>query len=100
MLETRVKMNNATKVRKRFENDWNQLDNCEHHPNDIIWVMWKNENMDIKPSECSNQFLSCEVYNIEGKRQYWMTVVHAHNQLTNKRKLWMDIKQQTSNIQE
>lgn len=67
MLETRVKMNSATKVRKRFENDWNWLDNCEHHPNDRIWVMWKNENMDIKLSECSNQFLSCEYITLKRK---------------------------------
>lgn len=39
MLETRVKENNANKVRRVFGVNWNWIDNYEHHLNGIIWVM-------------------------------------------------------------
>lgn len=91
MLETRMKMNNANKVRRIFGNNWNLLDNYDHHPNGRMWIMWKKCTIEIRMWESSDQFIHYEVLNSEGQRQYWLTLVYAHNQLINIRDIWMNI---------
>lgn len=39
LLKTRVKHNNANRIRMRFWNGWSWLDNYTHHLNGRIWIM-------------------------------------------------------------
>lgn len=43
LIETRVRENNANKVRKVFGNNWMRMDNYEHHTNGQIWLMWMKD---------------------------------------------------------
>lgn len=39
LLETRVKSNNADRIKSVFGNHWSWIDKYAHHPNGRIWVM-------------------------------------------------------------
>ncbi|PNX83937.1 hypothetical protein L195_g039987 [Trifolium pratense] len=97
--ETRVKANNADRIRNSFGNDWCYLDNYNHHPNGRIWLMWKTCKWNVKLLTCSDQFIHCEVYDVSGKLSHWMSVIYAQNQLANRKKLWLDIKNCANSIQ-
>lgn len=100
LLETKVKKNNATKVRQIFGHDWDWLDNYDNHPNGRIWLMWKRNEMSIKVCDRSDQHIHVNFYNIAGKRMYWLTIVYAQNQLANRRILWKEIQKLVGNITE
>lgn len=40
LLETRVKEQNAVKIRRKFGNWWSFIDNYPAHPNGRIWILW------------------------------------------------------------
>lgn len=45
------------------------------------------------------QFVHCEVHNAKGNITNWMTIIYAHNQLHNRKKLLMDLKNHAMGIQ-
>lgn len=49
--------------------------------------MWKKEKIDVRMKDSSDQYIHYEIINNVGLRQYWLTVVYAHNQLSNMREL-------------
>lgn len=97
ILETMVKENNVNKVRKVFGNNWKWLDNYTHHPNCTIWILWKEGSSDINNKESSDQYIHYKVNNVSNS--YALIVIYAHNQLINRRKIWMDINQLANSIQ-
>lgn len=87
MLEIRVKLNNVNKVRKVFGSNWTWLDNYDHHPKIRIWIPWKNKDIYAMMNGSSYQLIHCEMLNNTWHIQYWLTVVYAHDQLSNMREL-------------
>lgn len=79
LLETRVKSNNACKIRKLFGNNWCQLNDFTHHPNGKIWMMWKNGEMNKKMVACSYQYIHCRVYIAHGRMTNSLTMIYAQN---------------------
>lgn len=100
LLETQVKRNNANKMRHVFGNNWKWFDNYDDHPNGRIWIMWKNDSMELIKHVCSDQFLHCEILNKTGHCVCWMTSVYAQNQLMNRMNLSKDIKNLEVNIKD
>lgn len=100
MLETRVKENNANKIRRMFEGNWNWIDNYKHHPNGRIWVIWKKYVSEIRVMENSYQLIHCEMLNKTQVRQCWLTVVYAHNHINMNRELWNHIQRLANTINE
>lgn len=47
----------------------------------------------------SDQFIHCEVYHLDGTKSHNLIVIYAQNQSSKRRKLWIDIKNCTTNIQ-
>lgn len=91
LLETRVKEVNKDKIRRQFGSMWDWLDNYTMHINGRIWLLWQPSVMDIRLVQCSDQYMHCEVLGMDGKFQYWLTIIYAHNQLDCRRKLWQDL---------
>ncbi|XP_058753527.1 uncharacterized protein LOC131626708 [Vicia villosa] len=77
LLETRVKKDNASKIRRKFGNYWSYLDNYSHHHNGRIWLMWKDQEVIINMLQCEEQFLHVEVKNFDNKVLYYATIVYA-----------------------
>jgi hypothetical protein len=61
--------------------------------------MWKTGKWDVKLLACSDQFIHCEFYDVGGKLSHWISVIYAQNQLVNRKKLWIDIKNCANSIQ-
>lgn len=74
------------------------MDNYQQHPNGKIWVMWKDRSIKMKVMKCSDQFIHCEMYTIHGMKKHWLTIIYAHNQLVNRKKLWLDIKNYANTV--
>ncbi|XP_058783262.1 uncharacterized protein LOC131657933 [Vicia villosa] len=91
LLETRVKKDNASKIRQKFGKDWSYLDNYSHHNNGRIWIIWKNQEVQIKLVCEEEQFIHVEVRGLDGSFQYFATIVYAMNQLNRRKVLWEQI---------
>lgn len=63
LLETRVKENNANKIMRILGNNWSWTNNYEHHINGRIWIIWKNDDIEIKVMEKYDQLIHCEMLN-------------------------------------
>lgn len=75
------------------------MDNNEHHHNARIWMIWKRDSWNVKTITKFNQFIYCEVYHLDGTISHNLTMIYAHNQSSQRRKLWEDIKNCAKNIQ-
>lgn len=99
LFETKVKRNNAERIRSKFGNKWNWIDNYNHHPNGRIWIMWQEENQHVECIHNSDQFIHYKVVEKKDKMVHWVTFIYAQNQLHHRRTLWTDIKQCNSYVQ-
>ncbi|KAI5409334.1 hypothetical protein KIW84_054947 [Lathyrus oleraceus] len=52
-----------------------------------------------EPKKDTHQFIYCEVYHLDGTISHNLTMIYAHNQSSQRRKLWEDIKNCDKNIQ-
>src|SRR3954465_3426553 len=77
LLDTRVKKDNASKIRLNFGKDWSYLDNYSHHNNGRIWLMWKSQVVQINLVCEEEQFIHVEVRGLDGRFQYFVTIVYA-----------------------
>ncbi|XP_058776813.1 uncharacterized protein LOC131651162 [Vicia villosa] len=98
LLETKVKENNAARIRQTFGNDWDWIDNYDYHPNGRIWVMWKHKELKVKIQTKGDQFIHCELSDNYGHKLCLITFIYAHNQLMERKKLWKEIKDLANNV--
>lgn len=91
LIETRVKANKVKVVRDKLNLNGKYLYNYQFHDNDIIWVEWDNNEVDIRHVKGNSQFIHYGVYDVKGMFKYWLTVVYGQTQLEHKRNLWKDI---------
>jgi hypothetical protein len=77
LIETRVKCNKAEKIRKRLKLRGNYLDNYNKHENGRIWIVWNDNNVNIKKISETDQMIHCGVYDSKGDWMFWMTAIYA-----------------------
>lgn len=53
----------------------------------------------MKIIDSFDQFIHCEVYHLDGEKSHNLTVIYTHNQLSQRRKLLVDIKNYAKSIQ-
>lgn len=75
------------------------MDNYDQNNNGRIWVLWKFEELDIKLVECTDQYIHCKVYEIDGKMTQWLTAIYAHNKSSQRKILLIDLNNYNQNIQ-
>ncbi|CAK8574902.1 unnamed protein product [Lathyrus sativus] len=97
LLETKVKQNNADKIRKSFGPNWKFEDNYEHNSNGRICILWKHNKVNIKVLKTNVQFIHVEVYALDQTHMQTIIVTYAFNQLEHKRRLWKDIELLSNN---
>lgn len=66
MLETRVKPQNAIKVRNKFGQKWKVIDNYSKHNKGRIWILWDETRIKVINHDSSAQFIHCSVYHHNG----------------------------------
>ncbi|KAI5382262.1 hypothetical protein KIW84_UN0040 [Lathyrus oleraceus] len=92
LLETRVKKDNATKIRKLLHLQGIYLDNNANHANGRIWIIWDNTCIDIRVISSTSKLVQPGVYDLQGKFHYRLTAIYALNTLDQRRILWKDIE--------
>ncbi|KAI5382263.1 hypothetical protein KIW84_UN0041 [Lathyrus oleraceus] len=92
LLETRVKKDNATKIRKLLHLQGIYLDNNANHANGRIWIVWDNTCIDIRVIGSTSKLVQPGAYDLQGKFQYWLTTIYALGTLDQRRILWKDIE--------
>lgn len=60
LLETRVKNNNAEKIRNCFGNKWTYAKNYMDHDNGRIWLIWNQNFVNIKIMQTMTQLIHVE----------------------------------------
>ncbi|XP_058760042.1 uncharacterized protein LOC131633337 [Vicia villosa] len=98
LLETRVKKDNVSTIRRKFGNYWSYLDNYSHHHNGRIWLMWKDQEIRVNLLQCEEQYLHVEVKNLDNKVPYLATIMYALSQPDRRKLLWSQIDHLGSNI--
>ncbi|XP_058783939.1 uncharacterized protein LOC131658687 [Vicia villosa] len=98
LFETHVKMNNCSQIRKKLGFNWEYTDNYDCHTNGRIWLAWNPLVWSMTIIEKSGQFIHTEVYAKQGGFSHYLTVIYAHNQITNRRILWQDLQRINDNI--
>ncbi|XP_058762288.1 uncharacterized protein LOC131635665 [Vicia villosa] len=99
LLETRVKENNASKIREVFGNKWSWVDKYSQHPNGRIWIMCLENNLQLTMEDFSDQHIHCKILQHDG-RTICITVIYAQNQLQQRQDLWRNLKRTTLTIQD
>lgn len=74
---------------------WCFLDNYDKHENGRIWIMWDDQTVDIKLVSMSDQYIHCEIYELDREHIQWTTCIYAHNTFEQRRTLWKNIEQIT-----
>ena len=91
VIETHVKEKDAlvlsSKVNKNF--DW--LFNYQHHYNGRIWLGWNPMVWSVHHLFSSAQQLTCRVTRQSDNISFVLTIVYAHNDMTERRSLWNDL---------
>lgn len=91
LIETRVKEANAHKIRGKLGLKGKYLDNYSHHGNGRLWIFWDDSKLELRYVRSSCQLIHCSVHDVAGKFKFWLTTIYAHNQLDNRKKLWLEL---------
>ena len=92
LLETRVKMHNAKKVRNKIGGSWNYMDNYDRHENGRIWLLWDHREVNLKLIQTDEQFIHVEIYSLGQSLKFVALVIYAFNQLDRRKELWNKIE--------
>lgn len=93
IIETRVRMNKAAKIRDQLELKGLFIDNYDKHDNGRIQVWWNNKKVEVRKMVCTEQLIHCGIFDMNGNFLYWFNVVYGLNHLDQRKRLWKDFKQ-------
>ncbi|KAL5132045.1 putative ribonuclease H protein [Glycine soja] len=91
LIETRVKEANAHKIRGKLGLKGKYLDNYSQYGNGTLWIFWDDSKLELRYVRSSCQLIHCSVHDVAGKFKFWLTTIYAHNQLDNRKKLWLEL---------
>lgn len=89
LIETRVKIHNAVKVRNKIGHHWQVIDNYEKHNNGRIWVLWNENKINVNLTASSNQYVHCVIHHTNGTFVMWLTAIYGLNTLEQRKQLWI-----------
>ncbi|KAK4706549.1 hypothetical protein R3W88_033902 [Solanum pinnatisectum] len=92
------KQNNANKVLKKVDRDWNYCCNYPHGVNGRVLLLWK-KHLDVQIFHVHEQFIHCEVANVATSISILITIVYARNELSQREVLWQELRGLGANIQ-
>ncbi|XP_070027760.1 uncharacterized protein LOC142170514 [Nicotiana tabacum] len=100
ILEHKVKEQKVNQTMKRITTDWEWAANYEFSSKGRIWLVWDVMEVECVVKEKSEQFIHANVLVKDMNMKFDFTAVYGLHTLEDRRKLWMDLLQIKSNIQE
>lgn len=68
------------------------VENYTNHDNGWIWIAWDAIRVDIRYISSTSQMVHCDVFDLDGTFNYWLTSIYALNKLEQRRILWKYIE--------
>ncbi|XP_074271271.1 uncharacterized protein LOC141595200 [Silene latifolia] len=87
LLETRVKVNKAFKIRTKFQN-WSIMSNYNKHYNGRIWVFSNHSTVAIVNSRIEDQFIDLNVHHHGSNMDLHISMVYGSNDAHERQRLW------------
>ncbi|XP_074314658.1 uncharacterized protein LOC141649886 [Silene latifolia] len=88
LLETRVKPGSLNRVASQVCYNWNYSTNTIMHPGGRIWILWKNDKVDIEVLEMGAQYMHINVKDLNTDQCFRATFIYAFNKVEETTSLW------------
>uniref|UniRef100_A0A0V0HKN6 Putative ovule protein n=1 Tax=Solanum chacoense TaxID=4108 RepID=A0A0V0HKN6_SOLCH len=90
-------MNYAASIVQRITPVWNMIHNYTNTMNGRIWIVWDENVYQVEDLTQGTQYLHCAVLSRDKKIDCCMTVVHGFNTIEQRRTLWSEVRNLTTN---
>ncbi|KAI4299940.1 hypothetical protein L6164_033360 [Bauhinia variegata] len=98
-LKTKVKVHTYTALHTRYWSNWESHINLGAHPNDRIWLLWRNESYILTLVSSSSQVVYCQVMCLYLSTMFFLSVVYAFNSTQERVEFWEELKEQAKRAQ-
>ncbi|XP_074301301.1 uncharacterized protein LOC141632678 [Silene latifolia] len=88
LLETRVKIGNASRILNNSFRHWDSICNYGHHYNRRIWLLYNPINVTLSVQSIGDQWISCSVFHKVSSTSLNLTVVYGSNDAAERNALW------------
>lgn len=87
-METKVKEDNAVKVKDFICYHWEMVHNYDSHHLGRIWICWDPNLLTMDVLFSSDQVITCKVIEAKELRLWFLSVVYGANQVLDRRVCW------------
>ena len=91
LLETRVKIHKADKVRSCIVPNWDYVYNYDQHTLGRIWICWKNTDFEVFVINKSDQSINCMVKFLKYNFCWYHSFVYGDNKGVDRKLLWTNL---------
>ncbi|XP_074293358.1 uncharacterized protein LOC141620364 [Silene latifolia] len=95
LLETRVKVNRALKIQKKFQN-WSIISNYNKHYNERIWVFSNPSTVALVASRIEDQFIDLNIHHHGSNMVLHISMVYGSNDAHDRQRLWTGLTEVSS----
>ncbi|XP_074305003.1 uncharacterized protein LOC141639928, partial [Silene latifolia] len=91
LLETKISSNKTQSVSAAMLDGWSVTTNASYHKGGRVWLLWKADLYDVFILQYDAQFVHALVTEKCSQEQFYITMVYAFNDGTERRYLWMKL---------
>jgi hypothetical protein len=91
LIETRVKENEAAKIRDAITSDWGFVFNYEKHFLGRIWVCWKKTDYEVTVIDKCDQSINCCIKSLKTNLCWFHSFVYGANKGLDRKLLWSNL---------
>ncbi|XP_074305709.1 uncharacterized protein LOC141640930 [Silene latifolia] len=88
LLETRVKIGNASRILNTSFKHWDSICNYDHHYNGRIWLLYNPFHVTVTVQSIGARWISCRVLHKVSSTSLNLTVVYGSNDAAERNALW------------
>ncbi|XP_010687394.1 uncharacterized protein LOC104901504 [Beta vulgaris subsp. vulgaris] len=97
--ETRVKLANKDRIRKKFGGSWQWGDNYSHSSKGRIWLAWKHALIQVKILFTTEQVIHALITDKNSQYKMLFTAVYGLHNIEDRKPLWTTLKNITHNME-
>jgi hypothetical protein len=91
LIETRVKINKAEKVKDCIVPGWDYIFNYDQHFLGRIWICWKKSDYEVLVLDKSEQSINCSIKSLNNNFYWFHSFVYGANRGVDRQHLWTNL---------
>ncbi|XP_074305627.1 uncharacterized protein LOC141640848 [Silene latifolia] len=91
LLETKINGRNVHNVTSTMLDGWCVTTNSHYRKGGRVWIMWRPNLFDVLVDQYDAQFIHTRVTSRISQQYFWLTLVYAFNDGTDRRELWSNL---------